>query len=66
VNQREEKATEALASALIWGLADSPERLPRYTRDQVMKLAIDTKLDQQMKAFGQWDDFTAGRRGVFE
>ena len=24
----------------------------------------DTKLDVQMKAFGQWDDFVAGRRGV--
>jgi carboxypeptidase Q len=66
VNQREEKVTEALASALIWGLAENPERLPRQTREQVRKLVIDTKLDQQMKAFGQWDDFTSGKRGLFQ
>jgi Zn-dependent M28 family amino/carboxypeptidase len=65
VNQREEKATAAIASALLWSLADSPDRLQRQTRDEVQKLLIDTKVDQQMKAFGQWDDFISGRRGLF-
>lgn len=65
VNQREQKITAALASALVWGLAESPERVPRQSRAEVEKLLKDTKLDEQMKAFGQWDDFTAGRRGVF-
>src|SRR5579884_3706614 len=65
VNQREEKITEAITAALIWGLAESPDRLPRQTREQVQRLLMDTKLDQQMKAFGQWDDFTSGRRGIF-
>ena len=62
VNQREEKITAALASALVWGLAESPERLPRQTRAEVEKLLKDTKLDEQMKPFGQWDDFISGRR----
>jgi hypothetical protein len=66
VNEREEKITEALASALMWDLAENPERpTRRQTRTEVEKLLIDTKLDQQMKAFGQWDDFQAGKRGLF-
>jgi hypothetical protein len=66
VNQREERITDAIAAALLWGFADSPQRLPRQTRAQVEKLIIDTKLDDQMKAFGQWDDWQSGRRGVFQ
>jgi hypothetical protein len=65
VNQREQKATAAAASALIWGLAESPDRLKRQTRAEVEKLLLDTKVDQQMKAFGQWEDFKSGKRGVF-
>jgi len=65
VNQREEKATLAAASALLWTFAESPERLNRQTRAEVEKLILDTKLDQQMKAFGQWEDFQSGRRGLF-
>jgi len=66
VNQREEKITGAIAAALLWGFADSPQRLPRQTRAQVEKLLSDTKLDEQMKAFGQWDDWKSGRRGIFQ
>jgi hypothetical protein len=29
-------------------------------------LVIDTKLDQQMKAFEQWADFESGQRGLFK
>lgn len=65
VNQREQKVTAAIASALVWALAESPERLKRQTRAEVEQLLIDTKLDQQMKAFGQWHDFTSGKRGLF-
>jgi carboxypeptidase Q len=66
VNRREQKVTESIAGALLWGLAESAERpAPRQTRAEVEKLLIDSKLDQQMKSFGQWDDFKAGRRGVF-
>jgi len=66
VNQREERNTLAATSALLWALAESPERLKRQTRAEVEKLVIDTKLDEQMKAFGQWEDFQAGKRGLFK
>jgi len=66
VNQREEKATLAISSALLWAFAENPERLSRQTRGEVEKLVIDTKLDQQMKAFGQWEEFTSGQRGLFQ
>jgi len=66
VNQREEKITLAASSALLWAFAESPQRLARQTRAEVEKLLVDTKLDQQMKAFGQWEDFQSGKRGMFQ
>jgi hypothetical protein len=46
-------------------LADDPERFGRrLPRAEVEKLITDTKMDQQMKAFGQWEDWLAGRRGA--
>ena len=66
VNQREERLTLATASAMLWALAENPERPKRQTRAEVEKLVIDTKLDQQMKAFGQWEDFKSGKRGLFQ
>jgi carboxypeptidase Q len=66
VNVREEKMTEAVAAVLLWGFAENPERPAwRQTRAEVEKLVIDTKLDEQMKAFAQWEDFKAGKRGLF-
>lgn len=66
VNTREEKRTEAIAGVLLWSLAEDPERpARRQSRAEVEKLVIDTKLDEQMKAYGQWDDFKAGKRGLF-
>lgn len=66
VNVKEEKTNQAIAAVLLWSLAENPERpARRQTRAEVEKLVIDTKLDQQMKAFHQWDDFQAGRRGLF-
>jgi len=65
VNAREARANAAIATVLVWRLADDPERFGRrLTRAEVEKLITDTKLDAQMKAFGQWDDWVAGRRGV--
>src|SRR5579871_68524 len=63
VNQGEEKNTEAVAAVLMWGLAENPERAARLTRPDVEKLVVDTKLDEQMKGFGQWDDFKNKKRG---
>jgi hypothetical protein len=57
VNARELRANTALASSLVWRLAETPERFGRrLTRDEV--------LDAQMKASAQWEDFQAGKRGV--
>ncbi len=65
VNARELKANTAIAASLAWALADSPERFGRrQTPDEVRKLISDTKLDAQMKAFGQWEDFESGKRSV--
>jgi hypothetical protein len=64
VNAKEAKRNEAIAAVVLWGLADSPERwAKRQSRAEVEKMVTDTKLDEQMKLFGQWDDFKAGRRG---
>jgi len=64
VDAREARANAAIASALVWGLANSDVRAPRQTKAEVDKLLKDTKLDEQMKALGQWDDWVSGRRGV--
>lgn len=65
VDARQAKVNAAIASALVWALAESPSRpAARQTRGEIEKLVRDTGLDVQMKAFGQWDDFAAGRRGV--
>jgi len=55
----------AIAAALVWSLADSPERPgKRQTRAEVDKLIEDTHLDEIMKAFGQWESWESGERGV--
>lgn len=65
-NIREQKATATIASVLVYGLAEMAERpAKRQTRAEVDELIIRTKLDQQMRLFGQWDDWKAGRRGLF-
>ncbi len=64
VDPREARANAAIASALVWGLANEDARPPRQTKAEVDKLLKDTKLDEQMKALGQWDDWVSGRRGV--
>ncbi|HEY1337143.1 MAG TPA: M20/M25/M40 family metallo-hydrolase [Bryobacteraceae bacterium] len=64
INARELRANAAVATALVWSLAENPERFGRrLSRAEVQKLLTETKLDQQMKAFGQWNDWEAGRRG---
>lgn len=65
VDQREAKRNAAVAGVLLWGLAESPSRpATRQTRAEVEKLLKQTKLEDQMKAFGQWDDWMDGKRGV--
>jgi Zn-dependent M28 family amino/carboxypeptidase len=65
VNEREARANAALAAVLVWGLAERPDPpAPRQSRAEVERLLKDTHLDEQMKAFRQWDAWTAGKRGV--
>jgi hypothetical protein len=65
INARELKANTAIAASLVWALAESPERFGRrQTKEEVDKLIGDTKLEPQMRAFAQWEDYRSGRRGV--
>jgi hypothetical protein len=65
VNPREARNNAALAAVLVWELAENPSRpAPRQTRAEVEKLLHDSKMDDQMKSFGQWNDWVAGKRGV--
>jgi hypothetical protein len=65
INGPQARKNAALAAVLVWGLAERPEPpAPHQTRAEVEKLLRDTKLDEQMKGLGQWDDWVAGKRGV--
>jgi hypothetical protein len=64
VDAREAKAGEAALAALVWQLANSESRAPRQSRAEVEALIRETKLEEQMRAFGQWEDWIARRRGL--
>src|SRR5882724_979327 len=54
----------AIASALIYEIADAPQPLgPRQDRAQVESLVKETHLDDQLKAFGMWQEWEQGTRG---
>jgi carboxypeptidase Q len=63
VDTRELKLNEGIAAVVTWGLANADALPGRQSRAEVEALVHATGLDQQMKAFGYWDDFAAGRRG---
>jgi carboxypeptidase Q len=66
VNAREQQVNEAIASALLWNFADGAELPARQkNREEVEQMLTRIELDAQLKAFGQWEDFKGGRRGVF-
>jgi carboxypeptidase Q len=63
-NLKEAKRNAGLGAVLVWALADAPERPGKQqTRAEVEALLKATKMDVQMKAFGHWDDWVAGKRG---
>ena len=65
VNLAQAKHNDAIAAVLVWGLAERTQRLaPRQTRAELDQLIRKTKLDEQMKAFGQWEAWMAGKRAV--
>jgi carboxypeptidase Q len=54
----------ALASYLALTIANLPECLgPRQNRQQVEALMRETKLDEQLRTFGLWDQWESGKRG---
>jgi Zn-dependent M28 family amino/carboxypeptidase len=58
------KKNEAMAAELVFELANAPQRIgPRYTRTQIEATFPETKLDEQMKGFGMWEDWANGTRG---
>ena len=62
VDAREAKAAEAVLAALVWDVANRDSRLgSRQTRPEVEALIERTRLDEQMKALGQWDAWVASR-----
>ena len=63
VDQQQLKLNSAIAAALVWGFANTSERLPRWTRAQLEELIGNSDLEQEMRNFGVWDDWAAGRRG---
>jgi len=63
VDQQQLKLNSAIAAAMVWGFANSRERLPRHSRAQIEELIGTTDLEQQMRDFGVWDDWSNGVRG---
>jgi hypothetical protein len=60
---RQLRLNAAIAAAVTWGFANGDLALPRHTAQQVDSLVRNTDLSDQMKTFGVWDDWNAGRRG---
>ena len=63
VDQQQLKLNSAIAAAVIWGFANSDERVPRYTRAEVEQLVETTDLEAQMRHFGVWTGWAEGHRG---
>jgi carboxypeptidase Q len=65
VDAREAHINAAIAAAVIWRIADAPDRPgPRQSRAEVQHLLEQTGLVDVMKAFGQWKDWESARRGA--
>jgi hypothetical protein len=54
----------AMAAEVSFAIADAPTRLGgRQSRAQIEQMLEQTKSDQQLKAFGLWDEWNQGKRG---
>ena len=52
------------AAGITFAIADAADRIGvRLTRDQISQTLKETHLDEQMKGFGQWEDWESGKRG---
>jgi carboxypeptidase Q len=63
VDQQQLKLNSAIAAAMVWGFANSEDRLLRHTRVEIENLINTTDLEEQMRDFGVWNDWTSGIRG---
>jgi carboxypeptidase Q len=64
VDFKELKRNEAIAAVTAYALADAPGRLGRrLSRAEIMNVAKDSGLEDELKAFGEWDAFEKGERG---
>ena len=63
VDQQQARLNSAIAAALLWGFANSNERLPRQTHAEVEALINSTDLEKQMRDFAVWDEWSDGTRG---
>ncbi|HYM12228.1 MAG TPA: M20/M25/M40 family metallo-hydrolase [Bryobacterales bacterium] len=53
-----------IAAVVVYNIAERPKRLAkRQNREEVEKLMRDTRLDEQLKFLGLWDEWTSGERG---
>lgn len=65
LDAREAHINTAIASALAWGLAEREALdVNRQSRSEVEAMITTYKLEEQMRAFGQWDEWAAGTRGL--
>ena len=65
VDVRELRLQTVVAAMTAWGLADRPARpAPRLDAGGVAAIVREHGLEVQMRAFGMWDDYAAGRRGL--
>ena len=64
VDIRELKLNAVLAAVTVWGIADRVEPIgKRQTRAEIESLMKETRLDQQLRTLGLWDDWQSGARG---
>ena len=64
VDMAQLKKHVAIAAGVTVAIANAEQRIgPRQSRAEIETLMQETGLDQQMKTFGLWKDWTAGKRG---
>lgn len=63
VDQQQVRLNSAIVAAVLWGFANDDRRLPRQTRQEIVKLIKSTDLEQQMRNFHVWNYWESGERG---
>jgi len=64
VDLKELKDQATIAAVTAYNIADRPDRLgKRLTRVEIARLLRETRLDEQLKFLGLWQEWETGRRG---